>query len=890
MSKPMTEAKFHAMTAEAAVKALKSDAKTGISESEAKKRLNLYGENRLKKGRKTSFAKKFILQFGDFMVLILLIASAVSFAVSCMQGDANLADPLLILGIVIANAFVGTVQEAKAERALEALRTLSAPHADALRDGKRKVISAEMLVPGDIVFVRAGDVVPADLRLLESTHLQAEESALTGESVPSGKSAGALCDEKCGAAERKNMLFSGTGISGGQGVGLVTATGMQTEMGRIAAMLGEEESPDTPLTTKLRRTGKIIGLLVLGICAVIFVIGLIQKVDPLEMFMISISLAVAAIPEGLPAVVTIVLALGVRRMAAKRAIIRHLPAVETLGSCEVICSDKTGTLTQNKMAVVRCTGAAGELNGHDRERVLFSAALCTNTEGGGEKLLGDPTEIAIVAAVPDRERLLKQRVKAAEVPFTSERRRMTVVLRTEDRYKVVTKGAPEVILPRCTQVLLNGKIAALTPELRAVLSARNRDMANDALRVLAAAEKTVPSCPETDDAAENGLCFLGLIGLEDPPRPEAAEAVQECKRAGIRPVMITGDQPATASAIAGRLSIENRTVMTGAELESLSDGDLLKTVQTCSVYARVSPAHKMRIIKAFRRLNLVTAMTGDGVNDAPALKAADIGCAMGKNGTEVAKNAADMILTDDNFATIVAAVREGRTVYGNIKKTIHFLMSCNIGEILVVLVSFLLRTPAPLLPAQLLWVNLVTDSLPALALGSDPPQGDVMRRPPTARDSSAFSNGLGFAMAAEGMMIGALALLAFTIGRVFFDADPMQPAVGRTMAFAVLSLSQLVHSYNMRSAGPVFGCGMFGNKGLNISFLICSALMLGVIVFPKAAALFGSVPLTLTQWSIVSMLALLPLPVCEMQKRWLARTTNAKNMTSGAKKRVIFNK
>lgn len=767
MSKPIAEAKFYAITAEAAVKTLQSDAGRGLSGSEAKKRLGVYGENRLQKGKKTSFAKKFMLQFGDFMVLILLIASAVSFAVSCMQGEANLADPLLILGIVIANAFVGTVQEAKAERALEALRTLSAPHADVLRDGKRAVISAEALVPGDVVYIRAGDVVPADLRLLESVHLQAEESALTGESVPSGKSANAVCDETCGAAERKNMLFSGTGISAGQGVGIVTATGMQTEMGRIAAMLGDEETPDTPLKLRLRRTGKLIGLLVLGICAVIFLIGLIQKAEPLEMFMISISLAVAAIPEGLPAVVTIVLALGVRRMAAKRAIIRHLPAVETLGSCEVICSDKTGTLTQNKMTVVRCAGAAGELNGQDRDALLSAAALCTSVEGG-EKLLGDPTETAIVAAVSDWERLQKQRVKAAEVPFTAERRRMTVVLRTEGGYRVITKGAPEAILPRCTYVLLNGKNVTLTPEMRAALSAKNHDMANDALRVLAAAEKRTEACPETDDAAESGLCFLGLIGLEDPPRPEAAEAVSECKRAGIRPVMITGDQPATASAIAGRLGIENKAVMTGAELESLSDDALL--------------------------------------------------------------------------------------------------------------------------PAQLLWVNLVTDSLPALALGSDPPQGDVMRRPPTARDSSAFSNGLGFAMAAEGMMIGALALLAFTVGRVFFDADPMQPAVGRTMAFAVLSLSQLVHSYNMRSTGPVLGRGMFKNRGLNVSFLICSALMAGVVVFPQAAALFGSVPLTLTQWGIVAILALLPLPICEMQKRILSRTAKVKNMTSGVKKRVIFNK
>ena len=491
----------------------------------------------------------------------------------------------------------------------------------------------------------------------------------------------------CSAAERKNMLFSGTGISAGQGVGIVTATGMQTEMGRIAAMLGDEETPDTPLKLRLRRTGKLIGLLVLGICAVIFLIGLIQKAEPLEMFMISISLAVAAIPEGLPAVVTIVLALGVRRMAAKRAIIRHLPAVETLGSCEVICSDKTGTLTQNKMTVVRCAGAAGELNGQDRDALLSAAALCTSVEGG-EKLLGDPTETAIVAAVSDWERLQKQRVKAAEVPFTAERRRMTVVLRTEGGYRVITKGAPEAILPRCTYVLFKREERYVNTRDAGGTERKKPRHGKRRAACSGGSGKAHGSLPRDGRCGGKRAVLLGLIGLEDPPRPEAAEAVSECKRAGIRPVMITGDQPATASAIAGRLGIENKAVMTGTELESLSDDALLQTVQTCSVYARVSPAHKMRIIKAFRRLKLVTAMTGDGVNDAPALKAADIGCAMGKNGTEVAKNAADMVLTDDNFATIVSAVREGRTVYGNIRKTIHFLMSCNIGEILVVLVSF----------------------------------------------------------------------------------------------------------------------------------------------------------------------------------------------------------
>ena len=888
--------KFYCENAETVISELSSDA-NGLTSGEAERRLAEHGKNKLAEGKKDSIIKQLLKQLADPMIIILLVAAAISGVLAVTQGE-SFADVIIILAVVIVNAVLGVYQENKAEKAIEALQEMSAATSKVLRDGKIVSVRSEELTIGDVVLLEAGDAVPADGRIIENASLKIEEAALTGESVPVSKFIDAInladsADVPLG--DRKNMAYMGSTVVYGRGAMIVTAVGMQTEMGKIADALANAQEGQTPLQVKLTQLSKVLTWLVLGICAAVFAVQLLRAggfdfETVLSSFMIAVSLAVAAIPEGLAAVVTVVLSIGVTNMSKRNAIIRKLTAVETLGCAQIICSDKTGTLTQNKMAVVRCAGAAGELNGQDRDALLSAAALCTSVEGSDEKLLGDPTETAIVAAVSDWERLQKQRMKAAEVPFTAERRRMTVVLRTEGGYRVITKGAPEAILPRCTYVLLNGKNVTLTPEMRAALSAKNRDMANDALRVLAAAEKRTEACPETDDAAESGLCFLGLIGLEDPPRPEAAEAVSECKRAGIRPVMITGDQPATASAIAGRLGIENKAVMTGTELESLSDDALLQTVQTCSVYARVSPAHKMRIIKAFRRLKLVTAMTGDGVNDAPALKAADIGCAMGKNGTEVAKNAADMVLTDDNFATIVSAVREGRTVYGNIRKTIHFLMSCNIGEILVVLVSFLLRTPTPLLPAQLLWVNLVTDSLPALALGSDPPQGDVMRRPPTARDSSAFSNGLGFAMAIEGMMIGALALLAFTVGRVFFDADPMQPAVGRTMAFAVLSLSQLVHSYNMRSTGPVFGRGMFKNRGLNVSFLICSAWMAGVVVFPQAAALFGSVPLTLTQWGIVAILALLPLPICEMQKRILSRTAKVKNMTSGVKKRVIFNK
>lgn len=865
---------FHTVSGNEAVQILKTDREKGLNTAEAEARLLKYGKNALKKGKKKSFLHRFILQFGDFMVLILLAASAVSFAASCLQGEADFADPLLILGIVIANALIGTVQEAKAERALQALSTMSAPKAAVIRGGKREIVISETLVPGDIVLLRTGDIVPADLRILESTQLSAEESALTGESVPTEKSAAAVCDEKVQAAERVNMLFSGTGIAAGHGVGVVTATGMDTEMGRIAAMLGDEDTPETPLKARLHKTGKVIGLIVVGICAVLFVIGLIQHVEPLEMFMIAISLAVAAIPEGLPAVVTIVLALGVRRMAAKRAIIRNLQAVETLGSCQVICSDKTGTLTQNKMTVVRCADGGGVLAENERKELLQAAVLCTTVEIDGTKLVGAPTETAIAAAVPDVENVLKSRVKLAEIPFSSERKRMTVIVRTENGCRVLTKGAPDLLLQRCTSARIRGNTVPLTPDMRSRILSVNTEMAGDALRVLGAAEKTVPVLPESDDVAESGLCFLGLIGLEDPPRPEAKQAVKECLDAGIRPVMITGDQPVTASAIAGRLGIDNAKVVTGAQLDNIPDEKLTETVKSCSVFARVSPAHKMRIVKAFRRLGLVTAMTGDGVNDAPALKAADIGCAMGRNGTEVAKSAADMVLTDDNFATIVSAVREGRTVYRNIRKTIHFLMSCNIGEILVVLAAFLLRAPSPLLPAQLLWVNLVTDALPALALGSDPPQDDVMQSPPNPQDKTVFSGGLGAAMAVEGMMIGALALAAFSIGRAFFDADPAQPAVGRTMAFAVLSLSQLVHSFNMRSTGPVIGRGMFGNRLLNLAFFICTALMVGVIVFPPAAALFSSVPLTAMQWMITAGLAIVPLLLCEAEKRLFPEKTD----------------
>lgn len=869
MSKRMTDsgAAFHTMGPSEAAELLHSRIEAGLSAAEAEARRQKYGDNVLKKGRKKGLLHRFFLQFGDWMVLILLVAGAVSFFASLIEGKADFADTLLIFAIVIANAVIGTVQEAKAEHALEVLSTLTAPRAAVLRDGVKQVIPGAAVVPGDIVLLSAGDIVPADLRLLSSVELYAEESTLTGESVPVLKSAASVANAAAQPAEQTCMLFSGTGVAAGRGVGLAVATGMETQMGRIAAMLGDAEAPDTPLKARLRKTGKLIGLAVCGICAVLFVIGLFQKMNPLDMFMIAISLAVAAIPEGLPAVVTIVLALGVRRMAAKRAIVRHLPAVETLGSTEIICSDKTGTLTQNKMTVVRTADAGGVLQGEEAAYLLSAAALCTTVEIENERLVGAPTETAIAAAAPNLSELFEKRERRADIPFTSERKRMAVMLRDARGCRVLVKGAPDVVLRLCTSVREKDTVHPMTPSLLSALQQQNSAMAGEALRVLAVAEKYTPELPQSDESAESALCFLGFLALEDPPRVEAAEAVRECKRAGIRPVMITGDHPATACAIAKKLGIDASQTVTGAELEEMRDEKLLETVKTCCVYARVSPAHKMRIVTAFRRLGLVTAMTGDGVNDAPALKAADIGCAMGRSGTEVAKNAADMVLTDDNFATIVSAVREGRVIYRNIRKTIHFLMSCNIGEILVVLSAFLMHAPTPLLPAQLLWVNLVTDSLPALALGSDPAQEDVMAAPPSPRAGSVFSGGLGAQMILEGLMIGALSLLAFMLGRVFFDVNPEVPVIGRTMAFSVLSFSQLVHSFNMRSTKPIIGHGLLKNRWLNGAFLICSAMMLAVVLVPSVASLFGTVALSAVQWGIVAVLALLPLVVCEAQKR-----------------------
>ena len=863
---------LYSQSREEAVQTLGTDPARGLNQRECQRRLEQYGKNELRPAKRRGLPARFFSQFQDLMVLILLAAAAVSFAVSWVRGDGEYVDSLIILAIVVCNAVIGTVQEVRADRAIQALKKLSSPHAWVIREGRRQRVESSQLAPGDLVVLQAGDLVPADLRLLKSAELKIEESALTGESVPAEKDAGARCPQNAPLGERKNMAFASTGVASGAGVGVVAATGMDTAMGRIAHMLEHEQSPQTPLQQRLKRMGKVMGVGVVLICAVIFLLGLFQQRPPLEMFMIAISLGVAAIPEGLTAVVTIVLAMGIKRMAQKRAIVRHLPAVETLGSTQVICSDKTGTLTQNKMTVVAFSSARGEerLDSPAAQFALELATLCSDAQEVGEKITGDPTETAFLRACKRGKGELEGCYpRVGEIPFTSARKRMTTAHRLpEGGFRLIAKGAPDVLIARCTQLLHGGEIRPLTGAMKAKLLSDNSCLAERALRVLAVAYRDVSALPSDDRESESQLIFCGLIAMEDPPRPGVKEAVTQCKRAGILPVMITGDHAATALAIGQRLGIAESPsqVMTGPELDRLDDGALSKKVFQYRIFARVSPEHKVKLVRAFQQRGMVVAMTGDGVNDAPALKAADIGCAMGKNGTEVAQSAADMVLTDDDFSTIVAAVREGRGIYQNIRKTVHFLLSCNIGEILVVFVAFLLRAPTPLLAIQLLWVNLVTDSFPALALGADPIQGDVMEQPPHKREEGVFSGGVGFAVAVEGCLVGALALLAYTIGRAFFDYDPAAPAIGRTMAFCVLSLSQLVHSLNMRSEHSVLKLGLLSNRKLVAACGFCAFLMVSVVLFPPLSSLFQTTALTALQWLVVAALSLCPLLVVEGEK------------------------
>ncbi|MBS5782170.1 MAG: calcium-translocating P-type ATPase, PMCA-type [Clostridium sp.] len=869
------------MSREECIRQLKTDPKRGLTVPQVEQRSREYGQNELREGKRPGLIAKFLEQFKDFMVIILLIAAAVSFFTSLFRHDSDYIDPIIILLIVIVNAVIGVAQESRAEKAIDALKKLTSPESVVMRDGKRVKIASKEIVPGDIVFLTEGDFVPADLRILEAHNLRAEESALTGESLPVEKSAELVCGDKTPLGDRKNMLYSSSSIAAGRGVGVAVATGMETQVGKIAHMIHSEEAPQTPLQKRLAHTGKVLGIGALAICAVIFIMGLIQSVEPLDMFMISISLAVAAIPEGLPAVVTIVLAMGVRRMANCRAIVRRMPAVETLGSASVICSDKTGTLTQNKMTVVEVAGYDGVLTKQDTQarRILELAALCNNCTVSGDKIQGDPTEAALLAASPvPKDQLERRMPRVREIPFQSARKMMTTVHRLDNQqYRIITKGAPDLLMERCTTCQGGSFTAPMDQQVRRELQRRNEQMASRALRVLGVAYRDVKQLPPENEW-EKDLVFCGFIGMIDPPRPEAERAVRLCKKAGIRAVMITGDHVATAIAIAGKLGMmgPEDKALTGQQLDQMEQRDLERNIYQYSVFARVSPEHKVRIVKAFQKRGEIVAMTGDGVNDAPALKAADIGCAMGISGTDVAKGAADMVLTDDNFATIVEAVREGRGIYANIRKTIHFLISCNIGEILTVFMAFLLQLPLPLLAIQLLWINLVTDSLPALALGVEPIENDVMEQPPHRQNESIFAGGMGYNILVEGCLIGALALLAYSVGRAFFDMDPSYPIIGRTMAFATLSFSQIVHSYNMRSSHSLFRIGFLSNPQLLVASVICTIMQVSVIAVAPVAQIFKTAVLSGAQWVAVALISLVPFVVVEAEKALLGATSGKK--------------
>ncbi len=840
---------YYELTPSATASELNTDLKNGLSEKEAQKRLLNYGKNRLEDKKKKSVFKRFIEQFNDFMIIILLSAAAVSFVTSLLFGDADITESVIILAIVTLNAILGTVQEMRAEHSLEALKKLSSPTACVIRNSHEQRINSEFIVPGDVIRFRQGDIVPADCRLVNCNNFTVDESSLTGEAHEIQKDANIVHESLTPLGDIKNMVMSSCSVTSGTALAIAVRTGMETEVGKIASMLIEADDIKTPLQKRLADTGKTLGIAALFICGIIFIIGTFKAIPPLEMFMTSVSLAVAAIPEGLPAIVTILLALGVMRMSKHNAIIRHLPSVETLGCATVICTDKTGTLTQNRMKVA-------ETKTHDLMQLLRLCVLCSEE---GDYI--NPTDRAILDCAAsngiDINAYRTAHRKTAQIPFDSSRKRMSVA--ADD--KVIIKGAPEYIIPLCTRYKNGKDIVAFSNELRRKVVKDNEKMTDNALRVIAIAYRPDKLCTAID---EKDLIFAGLIGIYDPPRPEAKAAVDAASTAGVRTIMVTGDHINTALAIARKTGIVNgfEKAITGTELDNASDENLREIVKTHNVFARVTPEHKLRIVKALRDNGEIVAMTGDGVNDAPALRGADIGCSMGINGTDVAKSASDMILTDDNFATIVYAVKEGRGIYDNIKKSIKFLLSSNIGEILTVMFGIIFGCASPLTAIELLWINLVTDSLPAVALGLDPVDEDIMKRPPTNPKKGIFSAGLWASITLEGLMIGALALLSYQAGLVITH----DITASRTMAFFTLAVSQLIHAFNMRSHGSVIKNGLFKNKYLVLSFITGVIVQLLLIYIKPAASLFDICPLNGICLVIVTILSIMPLAIVELQK------------------------
>ncbi len=856
----------------------------GLSEKEAKVRLEKYGMNKLKGKAKKSIISLFLSQLKDMLIYVLLAAAIITLIIG------EIADSVIILLVIILNAVIGVVQEYKAEKAVEALQKMTTPRSVVRRDGVIKEINSEEIVPGDIIILDAGRYVPADLRLLESANLQIEESALTGESVPTTKNASSIFeDPKTPVGDKSNMAFLSTLVTYGRGEGVVVATAMDTEIGMIAKILESDNEEMTPLQRRLEELGKTLGFLAIGICALIFIIALIQRRDLFEMFLTAISLAVAAIPEGLAAIVAIVLALGVTRMSKINAIVKKLPAVETLGSVNIICSDKTGTLTQNKMTVVKqyTSGKLSEVSQtetnqtatSDEKKLIRSLVLCSDATYENGQGTGDPTEVALIILGDKfnlgRADLNLKHNRVSENPFDSDRKLMSTLNVEGDGYRVHTKGAIDNILKISTSALVNGKVVPLTDELKTDYLKITEEMSDDALRVLGVAYKDTSQVIKPEEMEKN-LTIIGMVGMIDPPRLEVKDSINEAKRAGIRPIMITGDHKNTAVAIAKELGIAESIdqSLTGSEIDSISDEEFAANINNYRVFARVSPEHKVKIVRAFKAQGNIVSMTGDGVNDAPSLKFADIGVAMGITGTDVAKGASDMILTDDNFTTIVHAIEEGRNIYNNIKKSVIFLLSCNLGEVISIFVSILLNWPVPLIATQILWVNLITDSLPAIALGVDPGDKDVMKQAPRDPKESFFARGAGVRAVIGGSLIGLFTLIAFYYGLwehgyVLGSGTVPEEALpyARTMAFVVLAASQLFYSLSMRnSKKSIFKIGLFSNKLLIVAIIVGILLQLVVISIPVLADAFGVQNLTLTDWGLVISFSLIPLVVNEIIK------------------------
>ncbi len=841
-----------------------SDIDEGLKISQVELSRKEYGRNELIEAKKESLVVKFLKQFKDPLVILLIGAAVVSYIVD----PGEIVDSVIILVVVIFNAILGLYQENNAEKSLESLKKLSAPNAKVIREGQRIDIPSKDVVVGDILLIEAGDFVASDARIIESFNLQIDESALTGESTPVNKKSGVIKQEKLALGDQKNMLFASTVCTYGRGKAIVTSTGMNNEIGKIASMLQEDSDETTPLQNKLAQISKVIGIMCIVICIVVFGLEMLSGLSILDAFKTAVALAVASIPEGLASVVTIVLALGVSAMVKKNSIVRKLPAVETLGSCSVICSDKTGTLTQNKMTVTDVCLADDEVRTIDFENnamreMMRYFTLCSDGEvkkdGEEIKLYGDPTETALVYASylygEEKEELAKKYHRINEIAFDSTRKMMSVFYEVNGKYLQITKGAPDILMSRS----INSKPSDFVA---------NEEMATRALRVLAVGIKEYTKMPEITFELENDLTFIGLAGMIDPPREEVKQAIAEAKRGGIKTVMITGDHLTTAKAIAKDLGIldDNQDAIEGKELDNMSDEELTSQLENIRVYARVAPEHKVRIVKAWQRHGEVVAMTGDGVNDSPALKTADIGCAMGITGTDVSKNAADMILTDDNFATIIEAVKKGRGIYNNIKKDVQFLLSSNIGEVLCIFLASVISAfssynlGVPLLPIHLLWINLITDSLPAFALGMEETDPNVINEKPRQKDESFFANGLSFNIIWQGIMIGLLSLIAYMLG------NNVNHITGMTMAFVALALTQLIHAFNIKSNYTVFSKETFNNKYLWFSLIVGATLQLCIIYIPFFADSFSLVPLTTSQMAISVGLAFVPLVVMEIIK------------------------